>query len=142
MCTAKRICTESNNPVKNSYTVLWDEYKELKNPMSLLNVIRQILEYYFIHLCGYDGLTLEKVILEENRDCFVTEFSDGSTDSTNRVLASAMIQHINRTPLFLDDDLHFISEEDNTDKYRKVFKNIFVAMGQSQHYEMMMGTHN
>ena len=133
---------ENYNPVKNSYTVLWDEYKELKNPMSLLNVIRQILEYYFIHLCGYDGLTLEKVILEENRDCFVTEFSDGSTDSTNRVLASAMIQHINRTPLFLDDDLHFISEEDNTDKYRKVFKNIFVAMGQSQHYEMMMGTHN
>ena len=130
---------ENYNPVKNSYTVLWDEYKELKNPTSLLNVIRQILEYYFVHLCGYDELTLEKVILEDNRHCFVTEISDGSTDATNHVLASAMIHHINRIPSVLDDGLHFISEEDNTDKYRKVFKNIFVAMGQSQHYEMMMG---
>lgn len=130
---------ENYNPVKNSYTVLWDEYKELKNPTSLMNVIRQILEYYFVHLCGYDGLTLEKVILEENRDCFVAENSDGSTDATNHVLASAMIHHINRIPSVLDDGLHFISEEDNTDKYRKVFRNIFIAMGQSQHYDMMMG---
>lgn len=36
------------NPVKNSYAALWDEYKEVKSAIPLMNVIRRILEYYFL----------------------------------------------------------------------------------------------
>ena len=43
------------NSVKNSYAALWDEYKEVKSAVPLMNVIRRILEYYFLQLCGYEG---------------------------------------------------------------------------------------
>jgi wobble nucleotide-excising tRNase len=43
---------ENYNPIQNSYAALWDEYKELKTVNTITNVIRRILEYYFIQLCG------------------------------------------------------------------------------------------
>jgi hypothetical protein len=46
---------------------LWDEYKEVKSAVPLMNVIRRILEYYFLQLCGYEGSTLRKVILVEGK---------------------------------------------------------------------------
>ena len=51
------------NPVKNSYAVLWDEYREVKSAVPLMNVIRRILEYYFLQLCGYEGSQLRQVML-------------------------------------------------------------------------------
>ena len=46
---------ENDNPIQNSYAALWDEYKELKTANIVKNVIRHILEYYFIQICGYEG---------------------------------------------------------------------------------------
>ena len=43
------------NPVQNAYTALWTEYQELTSSIPLLNVIRRILQYYFLELCGYQG---------------------------------------------------------------------------------------
>ena len=51
------------NPVKNSYAALWDEYKEVQSAVPLMNVIRRILEYYFLQLCGYEGASLRQTIL-------------------------------------------------------------------------------
>ena len=130
---------ENHNPVKNSYAVLWDELKELQNAAGVLNTIRQILEHYFIHLCGYDELTLENLILEENRDKFIKVSDDGTVTDTAHHIVSAMIRHLSRTPDFIDEGLNFIDNEDDVDKYLEIFKKIFDAMGQSQHYEMMMG---
>lgn len=36
------------NPVQNSYNALWCEYEMLDSPIPLMNVIRRILEYYFL----------------------------------------------------------------------------------------------
>ena len=41
------------NPVQNSYAALWMEYVEVKSSLTLKNVIRRILEYYFIIVCNY-----------------------------------------------------------------------------------------
>lgn len=43
------------NPVQNAYTALWTEFRELNLTIPLLNVIRRILKYYFMELCGYKG---------------------------------------------------------------------------------------
>ena len=58
-----RICVKKNpdvlteeinyNPVQNSYAALWEEYRDVTTPIPLMNVIRRILEYYFLQLCGY-----------------------------------------------------------------------------------------
>lgn len=55
------------NPVKNSYAALWVEYKEVKSAVPLMNVIRRILEYYFLQLYGYEGSTLRQTILIEGK---------------------------------------------------------------------------
>jgi len=41
---------ENYNPVQNSYATLWSEYKELKPSLMVVNVMRQILDYYIIQL--------------------------------------------------------------------------------------------
>ena len=46
------------NLVQNSYVAFWEEYKEISAPIPLMNVIRRILDYYILQLCGYDGVTL------------------------------------------------------------------------------------
>lgn len=67
---------ENYNPIQNSYAALWDEYRELKTVNTLTNVIRRILEYYFIQLCGYDGNDLVKIVLEDNKEKFI-DYEEG-----------------------------------------------------------------
>ena len=77
MCVRARECLlrkkENYNPIQNSYAALWDEYKELKTENTVKNVIRHILEYYFIQICGYEGNDLHKIVLEQNKPLFVDE---------------------------------------------------------------------
>lgn len=44
---------ENYNPVQNSYAALWDELRDIQSTIPALNVMRRILEYYFLQLCGY-----------------------------------------------------------------------------------------
>ena len=89
---------ENYNPIQNSYAALWDEYKELKTVNTLTNVIRRILEYYFIQLCGYDGNDLLKIVLEDNKEKFV-DYEEGKKPNYDRYhLASALLSYINESP--------------------------------------------
>lgn len=81
------------NPVKNSYAALWDEYKDASSGIPLMSIIRRILEYYFLQLCGYEGSDLRKRILEENKDAF-THDDFGNEDFSKFELASAMLSYI------------------------------------------------
>ena len=130
---------ENYNPVQNSYAALWSEYKELKSPLTVLNVIRRILEYYFIQLCGYDGIDIRKRILEENKDDFIVTTEDGQTDYTKYHLASAMLSYINANALSLTDGLHYVDDSTDIEQCKSVFKLVFETMQQGQHYSMMMG---
>ncbi|MCQ2895379.1 AAA family ATPase [Helicobacter pylori] len=115
------------NPIKNSYELLWQEVKQAKENnaswVSLQNVMRRIIEYYFRILGGFkhnDSLSecFEKI--EEKRVCnsFISWFNDGSHG--------------------ISDDLFMQSQDTSIETYLKVFEKIFKETGHEAHYRMMM----
>lgn len=130
------------NPVKNSYAALWDEYKEVKSSVPLMNVIRRILEYYFLQLCGYEGATLRQAILVRGKAEGKFKDVNGNDDEEKFQLASAMLAYINAGSIGMNDGLDFIEECLNAAECRNIFEMIFAAMNQKQHYDMMMGAGN
>lgn len=127
------------NPVKNSYAALWDEYKELKSAVPLMNVIRRILEYYFLQLCGYEGSKLRQVILIQGKAEGRFKDAAGNDDEEKFQLASAMLAYINASAIGMSDGKDFVEDCLNADECRNIFEMIFDAMEQKQHYDMMMG---
>lgn len=128
------------NPVKNSYAALWDEYKELKDVTSaipLINVIRRILEYYFLQICGYDGSQLRRTILEEHKPD-LTHDADGNEDYTKFDMATTMLSYIAATTYGVNDGLHYVDDVIDIEQCRETFREIFHHMGQDQHFKMMM----
>lgn len=115
------------NPIKNSYELLWQEVKQAKENnaswVSLQNVMRRIIEYYFRILGGFkhnDSLSecFEKI--EEKQVCnsFISWFNDGSHG--------------------ISDDLFVQSQNTSIETYLKVFEKIFKETGHEAHYRMMM----
>ena len=129
---------ENFNPVQNSYAALWGEYREVDTTIPLMNVIRRILEYYFLQLCGYDGVNIRKQVLEDNRAKFVVPVENGQPDYTKYHLASAMLSYINANTVGISDGLNYVDDCADTSLYKSVFKLIFEALEQEQHYHMMM----
>lgn len=124
------------NPVQNAYTALWTEYQELQSSIPLLNVIRRILQYYFLELCGYQGGNIRDIILKKNKAEFITKRADGSVDDMDYHLASSMLSYIDNDYSFIDG-FNLIQESVEPEQYRKVMKKIFDKLGQSQLYRMM-----
>ena len=129
---------ENYNPVQNSYAALWEELRDLQSTIPALNVMRRILEYYFLQLCGYEGSDLRELVLEkkENREKFIKQVEGGQPDMTDYQLASSLLAYINN-PNGISDGLNYVEDCDDVEAYKKVFKMIFEALGQSQHYNMM-----
>lgn len=145
-CSEIKLCEKINpncptqklnfNPVTNSYTALWQEYKETKSCLSLMNVIRRILEYYFLQICGYTGDDIRRRVLIDHRD----EFADKDDSTGQYQLVSSMLAHMSAARFGISDDLLFVDDnlDGNIDQYRKIFKLIFKCMGQEQHFNMMV----
>ena len=138
---SQRIPTEQENynPIQNSYAALWDEYKELKTANTVKNVIRHILEYYFIQICGYEGNDLHKIVLEQNKPLFVDEVEGQKPNYDRYNLASSMLTYMNDGPAVISDGFNYIDDGSDVEQCKKVFELIFTAMHQEQHYKMMMG---
>jgi wobble nucleotide-excising tRNase len=130
---------ENYNPVQNSYAALWSTYREVDTTISLMNVIRQILEYYFMQLCGYDGVNIRKRVLETHKDKFIEPVENGQPDYTKWHLATAMLSYISASSVGFSDGLNYVDDCVDIDVYKNVFKTIFEALEQEQHYNMMMG---
>lgn len=128
------------NPVQNSYAALWEEYKVVNTPIPLMNVIRRILEYYFLQLCGYDGVTLRQRILKDNKDRFITKDESGNEDYTQYQMASAMLSYICANSDGINDGINFVDDCVDIEQTKETFKMVFTLMNQEQHYEMMMGS--
>ncbi len=117
------------NPIKNSYELLWHEVRWAKKDsniswVSLQNVMRRIIEYYFRILGGFehnDSLSECFENIEEKQICnsFISWFNDGSHG--------------------ISDDLFVQSQDTSIETYLKVFENIFKITGHEAHYKMMMG---
>ncbi|WP_305873028.1 ATP-binding protein [Helicobacter pylori] len=115
------------NPIKNSYELLWQEVKQAKENnaswVSLQNVMRRIIEYYFRILGGFkhnDNLSECFENIEEKRVCnsFISWFNNGSHG--------------------ISDDLFVQSQDTSIETYLKVFEKIFKETGHEAHYKMMM----
>ncbi|GAA7483906.1 AAA family ATPase [Helicobacter pylori] len=116
------------NPIKNSYELLWHEVRWAKKDsniswVSLQNVMRRIIEYYFRILGGikYNDLSECFENIEEKRVCnsFISWLNDGSHG--------------------ISDDLFVQSQDTSIETYLKVFENIFKITGHEAHCKMMMG---
>lgn len=130
---------ENFNPVQNSYSALWGEYKEVDTAIPTMNVIRRILEYYFMQLCGYDGDDIRQRVLMDNKDKFIMTPDEGLSDNTKYNLASAMLSYVSASSVGLSDGLNYVDDCTEIALYRDAFRLIFEALGQEQHYQMMMG---
>ena len=126
------------SPVKNTYDALWTEYRTATDSISLLNVTRRILEYYYLQICGYSGDNLRSDLLERNRPDFEVILPDGNIDKTDYNIAVAMIAVMNIGARGFNDGLYFDVSAIAPAQIRVVFEKIFVATKQKQHYDMMM----
>ncbi len=131
---------DNYNPVQNSYAALWNELRDIQSTIPALNVMRRILEYYFLQLCGYEGNDLREIILEkpENRNKFIKQVESEKPDITDYQPASFLLAYINN-PNGISDGLNYVEDCENVDAYKRVFQIIFEALGQNQHYKMMTG---
>lgn len=126
------------SPVRNTYDALWDEYKKTDDPITLINVSRRILEYYFLQLCGYSDGDLKADLLEKNRDKFEVPRDDGSMDKGKYYAVAAMVDMLNAGARGFNDGLYFDVESIELDQIREAFKTIFDIRKQDRHYKMMM----
>ncbi len=116
------------NPIKNSYELLWQEVKQAKENniswVSLQNVMRRIIEYYFKILGGFEHNKdlcecFEKIEERQVCDSFISWFNDGSHE--------------------IPDDWFVQSQDTSMETYLEVFEKIFEETGHKAHYKMMMG---
>lgn len=118
----------NRSPVRNTYDALWDEYMHTDNPETMMMVIRQILEYYFVQMVGYHNVDLRRDLLDKHEKEFSKE---------DYVAASAMIAMINVGATGFNDGLYYDSSAADVKQLRTVFEKIFTVMKQEQHYNMM-----
>jgi wobble nucleotide-excising tRNase len=118
----------NRSPVRNTYDALWDEYMHTENPETLMMVIRQILEYYFVQMVGYQNADLRQDLLDKHPEDF---------EKDDYVAASAMIAMINVGATGFNDGLYYDSSAADVKQLRSVFEKIFKVMKQEQHYNMM-----
>ncbi len=134
--TSINICEEEENtilkktinrsPVKNTYDALWDEYLHTENPETLMIVIRQILEYYFVQMVGYQ--------IEELRDMLQNNSDFSKGDLT---IARAMVAMIDVGNSGFNDGLYYDASAVDMDTLRYIFKEIFKALKHEQHFNAM-----
>lgn len=116
---------ERNNPIKTSYELLWQELKEGSNTslITTQNIMRRILENYFSML----GKTKDDAIV----DSFAT--------IEEKMICRSLLSWINDGSHSIPDDLYIDSYTDSIDRYKQIFREVFVKMGHEAHYNMMMG---
>jgi wobble nucleotide-excising tRNase len=120
--TGPRLEYFAENPVKTSYELLWDEVrKDERNPLTIQNTMRRILEHYFKILGGVDFDELcEKL---EGRD---------------KLVCRSLLSWVNDGSHFSHDDAHFAFGQDAIDDQVEIFKKIFERAEHLPHYDMMM----
>ncbi len=121
------------NPIKNSYELLWQEVRWAKEKqakenniswVSLQNVMRRIIEYYFRILGGF----------KHNHN-----LSECFEDIREQQVCNSFISWLNDGSHGISDDLFVQSQDTSIETYLKVFENIFKKTGHEAHYKMMMG---
>lgn len=115
-----------NNPIKNSYELLWDNLRKKDyNDDSNLNTMRRILEQYF-HIIGNGNPN------NNNKELI------NSFDEKDRLLVKSLLSYINDGSHTIMDGLYIVPDENLNQTAFKVFRQIFEELGHINHYKMMM----
>ena len=110
------------NPIETTYQLLWEELKDDNiNKNTCCNTMRRILEYYF------------NVIGKKDYEKAIDNF-----DGTDKIVCKSLISCINDNSHYINEEFNIILDEDTVQRYKKVFKEIFMKLGHIEHYNMMM----
>ena len=118
----------TNNPIQNSYELLWSELQNPKNisAITIQNIMRRILENYF------------KILGKYKDDDLILKFGN----KQEQEICRSLLCWINDGSHCIPDDLFVELPDSVIDKYSDVFRNVFINMGHIEHYNMMMGISN
>jgi wobble nucleotide-excising tRNase len=113
-----------NNPIQNSYELLWNELKNENNRnfTTIQNIMRRIIENYF------------KILGKYGDDELVNSFGN----QEEREICKSLLCWINDGSHCIPDDLYIEQPDDVVKKYLDVFRKIFVNTKHEEHYNMMM----
>lgn len=121
--TGTRVVSYNVNPVKCTYQLMWDEYKDNEHNYHILpNTMRRILESYFTLLGGEEIYNLP--------DRF---------DGYDKLVCESLLTWVNIESHSIFEDANYSITKDNIDGYKNVFKRIFEETQHIAHYNMMMG---
>ena len=120
------------NPVDNVYSLLWKDYNKSTDPISVNNLGRQILDYYFIHInfYSYEDLVNE---LENKKEQFITS-KDNFVDNSNYSIAIDLLRQISSYGHFNQDIINQYADIESVAKIKTTIKRIFEVFGFSNHY--------
>lgn len=118
-------CFWTDNPIRGSYELLWDELKQQDklSKTTLQNTMRRILEVYF--------KTMGKYTDDDLIESFANKYE--------KEICRSLICWVNDGSHCMSDDLHVEFPDAINDKFFEVFKRTFERMGHIEHYNMMMG---
>ena len=122
-----KITEYDSNPISSTYEMLWKEIKRANsnpndaNTITLANVMRRIIEYYFSFLGGKDLTFFHREFPEGERQVFKSLISWAHAGSHSEFDDYSATPHI------------YTSET-----YLKVFKDLFIKANHESHYDMMM----
>lgn len=118
-------CYGMTNPITTAYEMLWAELRDSSANTSLIttqNIMRRIIENYF-------GM------LGNGKEAFIEARFDSAEDA---MICKSLFYWINDGSHMITDDLYIDSYTDSIDRYKEVFKQIFIKTGNEAHYNMMM----
>lgn len=121
---------ENYTPVQNSYSALWQEYKDAHLPTTLLHIINRIAEYHFFQLCSY------------KREDISTRVKDyvGDEPAKLAIINDILLLVCESVPTdHAVDSLMYCPSTKDIEDYKDAFRTIFKAMGQESHYIKMSG---
>lgn len=111
------------NPIRTSYELLWAEVRSPnRSNLTIQNVLRRILEYYFTILGNMD------------KDAVIAKFA-----GRDQQICASLFSWINDGSHNFADDLYVAADDTTVGRYLSVFKEIFRSTNHGAHYEMMMG---
>ena len=113
------------NPISTSYELLWQELKNDSHAsvIAIQNTMRRIIENYFSMLGG------------AKEDYIVGHFESVE----EQMICRSLFHWINDGSHSIPDDLYFDNDSASVDKYKEIFRRIFIVTNNEAHYNMMMG---
>ncbi|WP_371069663.1 AAA family ATPase [Sediminibacillus sp. JSM 1682029] len=116
-----RIKEYEENPIKNSYELLWKELKENPDSITTPNIMRRILENYFKFFGNID----------------VSEIVEKFPDE-DKIVCNSLLSWVNDGSHHVNDDLYVDSNQEANRAYFDVFRKIFINSDHESHFKMMM----